>query len=55
MLATIIDSLHVYGILLYIYSTWNKPPTNYTVSPPFKSVGETSSMFLSLSLKVHQF
>ena len=24
-----------------------------TVSPPFKFVGETSSMFFSLSLKVH--
>ena len=45
----------MYVAFYYICSTWNKRPTNYTVSPPFKFVGETSSIFLSLSLKVQQF
>ena len=49
----VISSMYV--AFYYIYCTWNTRPTNYTVSLPFKFVGEASSMFLSLSLKVHQF
>ena len=45
----------MYVAFYHTYSTWNKQPTNYTLSPPFKFVGETSSTFLSLSPKVHQF
>ena len=52
-LLTQIPSMYV--AFYYIYSTWNKQLISYTLSPPFKFVGETSSTFLSLSPKVHQF
>ena len=45
----------MYVAFYYIHSMWNKQPTGYTVSPPFKFVGETSSMFLSLSLKILKY
>ena len=45
----------MYVAFYYIYSRWNKRQTNYTLSPQVKFVGETSSTFLSLSPKVHQF
>ena len=39
----------MYVAFYYIHSTWNKRPTNYTVSPPFKFLSKISSTFLSLT------